>query len=132
MPSPFIWTMPELSKIDNSVFFSSSSFTCRAPARTHVSSVLLSYNMTTVPIRRVNVREREKEGANDIDRKEKKKEANNRIGFNSPDRYLNRWSKCIFAFSLFLSMSYTRTNDICLFFILFDAKRTMCVNIHVH
>jgi hypothetical protein len=36
-------------------------------------------------------RKKESEGANDIDRKEKKKKkANNRIGFNSPNRYLNR------------------------------------------
>ncbi len=133
MPSPFIWTMPELSKIDDLVFFFfSSSFTCRMSARTHVSSVLPSCNMTTVPIRRVTEKERTTEEEKKRKKKEEESQQQNRVQLTGQIlEPMKQVCVCVHSFSrsLSFSMSCTRTSNICLFFILFDAKRTMCVNI---
>jgi len=98
-------------------------------ARTHVSSVLPSCNMTTVPIRRVTEKERTTE---EEKKKKKKKKANNRIGFNSPDRYLNRWSKsvcvcaCILSLSLFLFHAYARAIFVFFFYSLRRPESNVC------
>lgn len=142
MPSPFIWTMAELSKnrrFSFFFFFSLSLFFYIGSKRCIVRFALLPFDYCARSSSQCE-RERKKKKEwtmSKREREERRTSTYDRIGFNSPDRYLNRWNKCAcacisfarspFPLSLSFSIMHTRTSVI---FFLFEIVFSSCLGKH--